>query len=147
MSGALLDTCAVIWFARKRLPASVAVTVAAHAATSELYYSSISAWEVGLLGRPRRDGPRVRFDPDPVTWFERFRSAPGLREVRLSTEIALAAAQLPDTIHNDPADRFLIATARRRGIPLVTSDRRIIDYAAQGFLDVIACRPEPDQIP
>ena len=68
-----------------------------------------------------------------------------MMEIRLSADIAIAAAMLPSEIHNDPADRFLIATARNRGIPLVTSDRRIIDYAAQGFLDVIACRPEPDQ--
>ena len=86
----------------------------------------------------------MRFEPEPATWFERFRSAPGIREIPLSASIALAAALLPSDIHADPADRFLIATARDRKIPLLTSDRRIIECAAQGILEVIACRPEPD---
>lgn len=34
----------------------------------------------------------------------------------------------PGALHADPADRFLIATARRRRVPLATHDRRIIDY-------------------
>ena len=144
MTGLLLDTCAVIWLASSRLPAEATSIVDACAASGEVYYSAISAWEIGLLGRARKEGPRMRFDPDPALWFERFRSAPGLREIQLSADIALAASLLPGDIHADPADRFLIATARLRGIPLLTSDRRIIDYAAQGMLDVIACRPEPD---
>ena len=97
-----------------------------------------------MLGRPRRDGPRVRFDPNPAVWFKRFSAGPGLREARLSSEVALAASELPATIHLDPADRFLIAEAQHRGIPSVTSDRRIIGYAAQGVLDVIACHPLSD---
>jgi PIN domain nuclease of toxin-antitoxin system len=36
-------------------------------------------------------------------------------------------------------DRLLIATARELKAPLVTRDRRILDYAAQGHVDAIAC--------
>ena len=32
-----------------------------------------------------------------------------------------------------------IATARELGVPLVTRDRRILDYAEQGHVDAIAC--------
>ncbi len=117
------------------------------AEAGEVYYSPISAWEVGLLGRPRRDGPRLRFDPDPSGWFDRFRAAPGVNEVQITTGIAMAAALLPANVHGDPADRLLIATARTLGLPLMTSDRRMIDYGVQGILDVIACRPEPDLTP
>jgi PIN domain nuclease of toxin-antitoxin system len=42
-------------------------------------------------------------------------------------------------VGHDPADRLLIATARDLGVPLVTRDRRILDYAAQGHVDAIAC--------
>jgi PIN domain nuclease of toxin-antitoxin system len=84
----------------------------------------------------------MRFDPNPTAWFDRFRAGPGLQEARLSSTIAMEAALLPGDPHGDPADRLLIATARHRGIPLVTSDRRIIAYAAQGFLDVLPCHPE-----
>ena len=147
MSGALLDTCAVIWMADSRMPDEVASAIDAHALAGELFYSPISAWEIAMLGRPRREGPRLRFDPDPAAWFARFQAAPGLQEARLSAEIALAAALLPADVHADPADRLLIATARHRRIPLVTADRRIIDYAAQGMLDVIACHPAPETMP
>ncbi len=137
----------MIWFAEGRLPAEVVTALNPHVAAAEVFYSSVSAWEIGVLGRPRREGPRLRFEPDPMTWFQRFRAGPGLREARLSAEVALAAALLPSEVHADPADRFLIAEAQRRGIPLVTSDRRIIAYAAQGILDVIACRPVSDVSP
>jgi PIN domain nuclease of toxin-antitoxin system len=81
-----------------------------------------------------------------VQWVDRFRMAPGLREIAMSADIALAAAMLPSDVHGDPADRFLIATARLMGIPLLTSDRRVIDYAGQGILDVIAYSPELERI-
>ena len=86
----------------------------------------------------------MRFDPDPEAWFERVRVPPALIEMPLSADVAIAAAMLPTEVHADPADRFLIATARLRGLALVTGDRRIIDLGLQGILDVIACRPDPE---
>ena len=130
-----------------RLSADAQSWMQTFVAAGEIFYSPVSAWEIGLLGRPRRDGPRMVFDPGPEAWFDRFRRAPGMRELRLSPEIAMASALLPPEVHSDPADRFLIATARRCQIPLVTGDRRIIDYAASGILDVIACHPEPQGPP
>lgn len=35
---------------------------------------------------------------------------------------------LPDNFHKDPADRILVAIARRYNIPLVTCDRKILSY-------------------
>jgi PIN domain nuclease of toxin-antitoxin system len=142
VKGVLLDTCAIIWYADGRLPAGVVSRLQDCVAAGTVFFSPISAWEIGTLGRPRRDGPRIRFDPSPAAWFERFRAGPGLQEARLSAAIAMEAALLPGDPHADPADRLLIATARHRGIPLVTSDRRIIAYAAQGFLEVLPCQPE-----
>ncbi len=142
MKGVLLDTCAVIWYAEGRLPPGVVSILKEPVVSGTVFFSPISAWEIGTLGRPRRDGPRMRFDPNPTAWFDRFRAGPGLQEARLSSTIAMEAALLPGDPHGDPADRLLIATARHRGIPLVTSDRRIIAYAAQGFLDVLPCHPE-----
>ncbi len=140
----LLDTCALMWMAGGRLEPDLVEQLEPAIAIGEGYFSPISAWEIAMLGRPRANGPRVRFDPDPVVWFERFRASNGLREFRLSADIAAAAAMLPNEIHPDPADRFLIASARQRGMPLVTSDRKIIGYGMQGLLDVIACRPVPE---
>ena len=127
-----------------RLSAALTAHIDSFAANRQIYYSPVSAWEIAMLGRPRNEGPRLRFEPDPTDWFDRFRAAPGVRELAMSSDIALAAALLPTEIHADPADRFLIATARHHHIPLVTGDRLIIEYGRQGLLDVLACRPQPD---
>ena len=41
----------------------------------------------------------------------------------------IASTQLPGNFHKDPADRIIVALARRQGASLVTSDRKILDYA------------------
>jgi hypothetical protein len=47
----------------------------------------------------------------------------GAREISLLSRPGwLAISFLPGSLHGDPADRLLIATARDVGIPLVTSD-------------------------
>jgi PIN domain nuclease of toxin-antitoxin system len=46
----------------------------------------------------------------------------------LSPIDAIASTQLPDDFHKDPADRILVAIARRYEIPLVTCDAKILNY-------------------
>jgi PIN domain nuclease of toxin-antitoxin system len=48
--------------------------------------------------------------------------------VPFSPQIAVEAVQLPPSLDGDPADQILVATARVLGIPLLTADRRLIDY-------------------
>jgi PIN domain nuclease of toxin-antitoxin system len=89
--------------------------------------STASAWEVGLLSRPRPNRTQApEFRPDPKAWFARFLRMPGVREI-------------PGDFQPDPMDRLIVATARHLGLPVVTSDRRIIAYAQAGYVDVIAC--------
>ena len=117
-------------------PAALAAITRA-AAMRSILVSAVSGWEVGLLATRRRAA--VSFRPDAVTWFERLLSRPGIRAVELEHRVAVSAAFLPGKLHDDPADRLLIATARDLGVPLVTRDRRILDYAAQGHVEAIAC--------
>jgi PIN domain nuclease of toxin-antitoxin system len=77
--------------------------------------------------------------PSAQSWLADLLGRPGFRAVSLEPEVALIASYLPGNFHRDPADRLLIATARDLGGPLVTRDRRILDYAAHGHLDAIAC--------
>lgn len=107
------------------------------AATDSVLVSPISAWEVGLLATRRRQP--LTFRPTPVMWIERLLARPGIRPAPLSHRVAVGAASLPGKLHGDPADRLLIATARELGVPLVTRDRRILDYAEEGHVDTIAC--------
>ena len=60
----------------------------------------------------------------------------GLRLLDLSPRILIASTRLPGTVDRDPSDRLLIATAREHGLTLLTRDKDILSYAAQGHLNV-----------
>jgi PIN domain nuclease of toxin-antitoxin system len=135
----LLDTCAVIWLAEGAPMADDALAAIAHAAGADgVHVSPISAWEIGLLSRPR-SGRGLTFLPDPATWFSRVMAAPAIRPAPFTPDIAIAASQLPEPMHGDPADRLLIATARALAMPIVTRDSKIIACAAAGHLAVVTC--------
>ena len=48
--------------------------------------------------------------------------------VPFDNRIALRSNRLPGELHEDPADRAIIATALMLGAPLVSKDRKIRDY-------------------
>lgn len=98
--------------------------------------SAVTGWEIGNLGLTGRTGPRLQ--PDSRAWFARAVSAPGVRLLPLDPMAAVEAAYLPDPFHKDPADRLLVAVARAERVPIVTSDRRILAYAAAGHVEAIA---------
>ena len=64
---------------------------------------------------------------------------PGIRLAALTPEIAIDASHLPGVFHSDPADRMIVATARRIGAAIVTRDRKILDYAEAGFVEAMVC--------
>ena len=74
-------------------------------------------------------------------WVRRALGVPGVRLAELSPELALDSSSLPGTVHGDPADRILIATARHLGATLVTRDRHIVAYGEQGLLAVLDATP------
>jgi PIN domain nuclease of toxin-antitoxin system len=69
-------------------------------------------------------------------WVDRALGVPGIRLAPLDSAIAAESTLLPGEPQGDPADRFLIATARIHGVVLATRDERILQYARQGFLRV-----------
>ena len=134
----LLDTCASIWlFEQQPMSDASLDAIRLAAGMARVLISPVSAWEVGLLARRAR--ARLSFQPSPHDWFTDLLALAGMRLTPLSPRAAIAASYLPGTLHSDPADRLLIATARDLGVPLVTRDRRILDYAAQGHVEAIAC--------
>jgi PIN domain nuclease of toxin-antitoxin system len=137
----LLGTCAVIWLANaENLTARVVETIRHAGRIGGIFVSTASAWEIGLLSRPRTNRrPVPAFIPDPKTWFARFLAGPGIREAVITPAIAIDASYLPGDFHADPTDRLIVATARHLGMPVVTSDRKIIAYAEAGHVGVVAC--------
>lgn len=133
-AGLLLDTCAAIWFGEGMLSEAALQRIFA-SADAGLFVSPITGWEVGVLSY----AGKLRFLPDPQGWFARLMALPAIQEAPFSGAIAIAAYQLPGVLHNDPADRMLIATARHLNVPILTRDRKIIDYGKQGLVAVVEC--------
>ena len=59
----------------------------------------------------------------------------GVQVLPLTNRILIESTRLPGTIHRDPADRLLTATAREHGLTLITRDKDILLYAQQGHLN------------
>lgn len=139
--GVLLDTCAIIWlFGGEPLAPEAEKTIVDAGLAGGIHVSPASAWEIGMLARPRGAlNLAVAFLPDAKTWFGKVVSRPGVRLAALTPEIAIDSSHLPEPLHADPADRLLIATARYLAVPIVTRDRRILDYAAAGHVQATPC--------
>lgn len=82
---------------------------------------------------------RMNFAPDPKTWVLRFLARDGIPLASLTPEAAVAASELPASFPRDPIDRMLAATARHRGVPIVTRDHAILAHAKAGHVKAIAC--------
>jgi PIN domain nuclease of toxin-antitoxin system len=135
----LLDTCAVIFRAEGHAMTKASISaIDRAAATNNVLISPVSAWELGLLTRSDRSN-RLELGMDPLAWFTRIMSEPGAAEAPLTFEIALASTRLPGDFHRDPADRFLVATARALDVPIVTRDEAIEAYAKAGHVKLIRC--------
>jgi PIN domain nuclease of toxin-antitoxin system len=134
--GLLLDTCAAIWWAEGRSVSAVAkALIDAEAALARVYISPFVAWEVGLVQTRGRD-PVIQ---NVELWYRALIGLEGFHEAALTARILAAAWKLPGPIHNDPADRIMISTAREFDLVLVTRDRAILSYGAQGHVRVLAC--------
>jgi PIN domain nuclease of toxin-antitoxin system len=90
----------------------------------EVFISSISSWEVALLVRKGR----LELTMPVEDWIARSEALPFVQFVPMNNRIALRSNQLPGEIHEDPADRLIIATALTLGAPLVSKDTKIRDY-------------------
>lgn len=125
----LLDTHIWIWslFAPDKLTG----TVAGHldSPDNELWLSPISVWETLLL--VERGRLEVRGQPAAVV-NDMLKAGP-FREAPVTNAVAMQSRriQLP---HEDPADRFLAATAAVYGLTLVTADDRMIDSSGLSVL-------------
>ena len=136
MSALLLDTHLWLWYAEgvtERLrPASVKKLDAARRSDG-LIVSAISVWEIGMHAARGR----IQLAVPLRDWVDKALGVPGIRLAPLDAAVAAESTLLPGEPQGDPADRFLIATARMHGVTLATRDERILEYAKQGFLRVV----------
>jgi PIN domain nuclease of toxin-antitoxin system len=91
---------------------------------SGLEVSAISCWEVARLVQYGR----LEFACPLEEWMEQALAYPGVQLIELTPRIAIESTKLPGSFHRDPADQIIVATARVYDIPLLTADRRILQY-------------------
>ncbi len=118
----ILDTCALLWLvqgsdrlsvnARNRIDAEAVVSV-----------SAVSAFEIALKHRTGK----LHLPIPAGEWWKQVIAHHNLDVLAIDDEVALGAALLPP-IHRDPADRFIIATAKRNFAPVATADDRFAAY-------------------
>lgn len=118
----LLDTCALIWLATGSEELSMK-TRQLIARAPRVFVSSVSAWELGV----KCHKGKLTLPCDARSWFTGVVEKYDLDVLGLGSDEMLAASELP-WHHRDPADRFIIATAQKNSLPVVTGDRNFPLY-------------------
>ena len=122
----LLDTQVLLWllYGDSRLGRQARQVIDDALADGRAAVSAITFWEVAML----HARGRITLQADIGSWRESLIEE-GLIEIPVDGGIAVRAGLLQD-IHDDPADRLIVATALD-GHQLVTADRRILDWPGQ----------------
>ena len=120
----ILDTHTLLWVDRNdsKLGAMARLQIEADWRAGLLVVSAISFWEATMLAE--RD--RISLPTSPERWRANWLRA-GLVEIPIDGRIALQSCQLTN-FHRDPADRFIVATALDRDLPLMTADKKILEW-------------------
>jgi PIN domain nuclease of toxin-antitoxin system len=133
----LLDTHVWLWLALgvpKKIPPAVLLVLERTGRANGLMVSIVSIWELALLVARKRV-----VLPLPINdWVALALTRPDIRLVGLSRPATVIdSVFLPGDVQGDPADRFLIATARSRRVKLATHDEKIIAYGRAGHVKVL----------
>lgn len=117
----LLDTHIWLWslLEPNRLKKRVATEL--EKPSNELWLSPISIWEMLILV----EKGQILLDRHPEEWVRNVFRKVSFKEAPLNHEVAIKSRAL-DLSHNDPADRFLAATACIYDLILVTADERMV---------------------
>ena len=123
----VLDTHTLVWWVTNdaELSEKAKKAIERERAGGEVVISAISAWEIAMLV----DRGTLAFSMDIDSWLSTVREIPRVRFAPVDVDIAVKSVQLPGLFHKDPADRMIVATARKFAAPLVTKDLKIRAYA------------------
>ncbi len=124
----VLDTHIWLWWlsSPEKLSEAAAKSIDYESKSGQVYISSISAWEVAMLVARGR----LELSIDVSDWLAVSESFPFIRFIPVDNRIALQSVRLPGVMHNDPADRIIVATALVMNASVVSADRKIIAYPA-----------------
>ena len=133
----LLDSCAALWVMAndKMRPAAVDAIDEASDRRETVFVSPITGWEIGLKAKKGKF-----ISPySPQRWLNLLLALPQITLAEMPPRVLLESSFLPGNLVGDPADRIIAATARECGFTVITRDRALLDYAAQGHIAAIEC--------
>ena len=116
----VLDTHAWLWWMASDRRLSEAGRAAIES-SDEVGVPAICCWELALLVAQEK----LRLTVEPLEWINDALSMRNVLLLPLSPEVAVLANTACNTLHRDPADRIIVATALHLGARLVTADERI----------------------
>lgn len=121
MNKYLLDTHIFLWSLLDPDRLSAEVTIILEDIDNELWLSPITSWEIIILA----EKGRIKLDDKPVSWLRNVFQTLPFRQASMTHEVAMESRmlQLP---HQDPADRFIAASAVVYGLTLITSDHNLL---------------------
>lgn len=130
----VFDTHVFVWhmFADSRLSSKFEKSIERLQHVHPVLISPMTLWEIGML----TERGRISLEMDCLEWVEQALSDPGFQLAPMTPEIAILSTRLPSTIHADPVDRILIATAFENHAVLVTCDEKILKYGEGNFISV-----------
>jgi PIN domain nuclease of toxin-antitoxin system len=121
----LLDTHIWLWYLLGDQRLSLQLQTAISDPNTELWLSPISIWETLILAEKRR----ISLQPDSVTWVNLALKTLATTEAQINHAIAILSREIA-LPHQDPADRFIVATALYYGLTLATVDANITGNSA-----------------
>ncbi len=120
----LLDTHIWLWYALGDAQLSSNLQSIIGSDNTELWISPISIWEVMLLA----ERGRISLQSDTDSWIDESVKSLAIQEAPLNRYIAVLSRQI-DLPHQDPADRFIAATAIYHQLQLATVDTHLTNAA------------------
>jgi len=120
----VLDTHVLIWEAGgdRKIGRKARALIDRHWQAGMVAVSALSFWEAGQLQARRRLSL-----PVPVRQWRDDLLAAGVTELPLDGTIAVRSLDLAG-LPEDPADRFIVATALAYNAALLTADQRLLDW-------------------
>lgn len=120
----VVDTHVLVWWLGDRQGLSRKARRLLAEAESErasVVVSAISALEVATAARRGR----LALSVSAERWLADVKRLPEIRFEPVTDEIACMAGSFRDSMHGDPADRIIAATAHVLGFPLLTADEKL----------------------
>ncbi|MBN3855311.1 type II toxin-antitoxin system VapC family toxin [Paraburkholderia sp. Ac-20340] len=123
----VLDTHALVWWATgdKELSRKARSVIERELDGGQIVISAISGWEIAMLVQREK----LVLTMEVGAWLSTVAEIDAVHFLPVDVEVGLKSVDLPGEFHKDPADRMIVATARKLAAPLVTRDEKIRAYA------------------